>query len=89
MYKTGVVYIWQNRVGKFAYLNGSETMVTRPSDKNSDIWVTDTISPFQYSSPGSSLLYVTAWPGHLREKYPPSGELKVLEWFKQPELELA
>lgn len=94
MYKQDVVYIWQNQVGEYAYLNGVECMLTsgiNPPDIDSDkyYWWTDTKhvkAPLEEQGPEWTMM---AWAGDLREKYPPSGERSILELFKQPELEPA
>lgn len=91
MYKQGVVYIWQNQVGVFACLNGTECIILDGpfppcDDVDKQWWWTDTDSPEYPNDLNHGMI---AFAGDLREKKPPSGELKVLEWFKQPELEPA
>ena len=88
MYKKGVVYIWQNMPDENSCLNGVETTVTEGPlnllNSHRIFWITDTQSP-TVSEPCAML----AEKGDLREKYPPSGELSILELFKQPELQPA
>lgn len=75
MIKAGDVCIWQNGVGKWAYLNGSETTVTSDltmhlcempdgSLKEKLTWTTDTPSPTY------PWLTIRAEPGDLRKKFP-------------------
>lgn len=91
MYKTGVVYIWQNQVGEYSFLNGMETTVLTGPHKAIGAgmqtwWETDSLLP---GKPNLKQWYIVAFPGDLREKEPPSGERSILELFKQPELQPA
>lgn len=92
MYEINKVYIWQNQVGKYAVLNGTETtVIDGPFAPNQEFinkkdpwWETNSLPP------GETDLnehYMIAHPGDLRLKEPPSGQVKILEMFKhQPEL---
>lgn len=93
-YEVGKVYIWQNQVGHLARLNGQETMVTGPKELAVDmatgrlieIWPTDTPCNCDHPEPHA----LAAMRGDLRPKDSPSGEQKVLSWFKtKPVLEPA
>lgn len=93
-YKVGKVYIWQNQVGAFAYLNGKETTVVGPKElafhsgtfRLVEFWPTDTPCNCDVPEPHT----LAAFRGDLRPKDPPSGEQKVMSWFKtKPVLEPA
>lgn len=92
MYEIGKVYIWQNQVAEFAYLNGKETTVIGgPAEcvdtftgKASIGWKTDT--PYTRSD-SDGFFYAAA--GELRPKDPPKGEQSILDLFKLPDLEPA
>ena len=91
MYKPGVVYIWQNQKGEYAFLNGSETTVLTGPHKSIGVsmpswWETDSLMP---GKPNLNKWYIVAFPGDLREKNVPSGESSVLALFKQSELQPA
>lgn len=83
MYRQDIVYIWINQVGKYAHLNGTETMVVSDAKvaKCEDgvirtVWDTTTPS----GRPGG---YMWAYAGDLiPRKDTPPGELKILELFK-------
>lgn len=87
MYVIGKVYIWQNLKGEMAYLNGSETIVMEAPKLYGLQRVprqrTDTRHP-TYPK-----LFALADKGDLRLKEPPTGELSILELFKQLQLEPA
>lgn len=92
MYEVGKVYIWQNQVGDYAFLNGTETTVTSQRclfyipamQRNMYGWKTDSSPPPSQPPDG----YMIAFAGDLRPKDPPSGEKSILELFTlMPELE--
>jgi hypothetical protein len=93
-YEVGRVYIWQNQVGPFAYLNGKETTVIGDAVKLSNPVLksgglhqeTDTPPPVFIKDATSNCC---AGPGDLRPKDPPPGEQSVIDMFKQPEPEHA
>jgi hypothetical protein len=83
MYEVGRVHIWQNQVGDWAYLNGTETTVTGPpkwywnlDGKKVLVQSTDTESPIRGHMIG-------AFPGDLRPRDTPSGERQVFDMFKR------
>lgn len=95
MYEINKVYIWQNQVGQYAALNGTETTVVDgpflPSNENNNKkdnwWETDSLPP---GCTDLNLDYMIAFPGDLRLKEPPKGQALILNMFKlQPELEEA
>lgn len=84
-YEIGVVYVWQNQVGRLACLNGLECVVIGPAKTyfGGGDW--------QYGWPTDSQLpdamiahEVMAFPGDLRRKQPPTGLATVLAWFTAP-----
>jgi hypothetical protein len=85
MYEVDRIYIWQNQVGEFAYLNGRETTVVGPMtifqyrgrETRAAGWPTDTPVPN-----GSVSEYIFAGPRDLRRKDPPSGERSILAMFR-------
>lgn len=94
MYKVGEIYIWQNQVGVFAHINGTETTVIEDRDLYYDAisqravagWLTDT----KIINPNTGILqHVAAGDGELRPKFPPSGERLIIDLFKINELEPA
>lgn len=96
MYKQGVLYIWQNQKGEYAYLNGTETTVlsgpNKPIGVGMPTW-RETDSLMQ-GKPDLHKWYLVAFPGDLREKNTPNGERKIMEMFtktitKTPVLEPA
>jgi hypothetical protein len=93
MYEKDRIYIWQNQVGEYSYLNGAETTVTGDKIKFQTIdGLVETIWPTDTEIPGREgrLTQLFAHAGDLRPKYPPSGELSVLSLFQnQPKLEPA
>lgn len=94
MYEVGKIYIWQNQVGEYAYLNGTETTVLKGPDptlrratgKVEMCWETDSHPP---SSQSITHYVMVAFVGDLRPKDPPKGEKIIMELFKQPERETA
>lgn len=88
-YQVGKVYIWQNQVGQYAFINGAECTVIGPEQiyirKDGGFakgWPTDMIT-------GQSVDNQTIWrafaqPGDLRPKEPPSGEQSIMDQFKLP-----
>ena len=91
MYQLNTVYIWQNQVGKYAVLNGTETTVLGgpyQPDENDEVvwWETNTLPPDE-TDPNE--WFMTAYVGDLRPKDPPSGEKSILELFTLPVLEPA
>lgn len=87
MYVIGKVYIWQNQTGETAFLNGSETIVME-APKLYGFWP----APLQRTDtqhPSDPKIFALAAEGDLRLKEPPTGELSILELFKQPQLEPA
>lgn len=82
MYEIGRVYIWQNQVGEFAPLNGTECTIMSPGRWQTDIngrhyfgWDTDAPDPH-----GKDYI-IAAEAGDLRPRGTPSGERKVMQMF--------
>ena len=95
MYEVNRVYIFQNQVGMFAYLNGQETTVIGPPRKLPNPLCghgglhQETDTPPPHWLRGVTETNVFAGPGDLRPKDAPPGEQSVLDLFKLPELEPA
>lgn len=87
-YKLGQTYIWQNQVGKMAYLNGTECTVLEPPKVHWCGIKRRDVSGQLVDTP-ADVGYFFAEPGDLRPKDPPKGERTVFDLFKQPVLEPA
>lgn len=90
MYRQGVVYIWQNQVGNFVCLNGTECVILNGpfppcSDVDKEWWWTDTGSPEHPNDPNQGMI---AFAGDLREKKPPTGEDTVFSMFRNKDTNL-
>lgn len=86
-YEVGRVYIWQNAVGIWAHLNGTETTVTGHAiihdclDSKQQFIGQVTDTPSWRVRDG----FIIAEPGDLRPKHLPPGEQGVRDLFKLPE----
>lgn len=87
MYEIGRVYIWQNQVGEWAYVNGSETTVLGPVEEYRGKDSGMLYKGQRVDSPMLLPWHTYAQPGDLRPKNPPPGERKINELFRAPELE--
>jgi len=93
MYEVGKIYIWQNQVGEYAYLNETETMVlggpfnsySGSTGKPVVEWETDSEIPSRFPNHFAMM----AFAGDLRLKEPPPGQAKIVDMFKLPKLEPA
>jgi hypothetical protein len=76
-YEVGRVYVWQNQVGEFAHLNGTECTVTAPGVVIDGVmqWATDAPAP-------NPCYVVVAYMGDLRPRDTPSGERSIMELFE-------
>lgn len=91
MYEVGKVYIWQNRVGDAAVLNGMETTVLGKSSGR-DLETGEYFNGWQTDTPSSKFsgMNISAKAGELRLKNPPRGEQKIRDLFEpKPLLEPA
>lgn len=92
MYEIGRVYVWQNRTGDAARLNGQETIVIDRARITKDR-ITGRIALTQMTdTPSVTNLggYVSAEHGELRPKNPPPGEQKIRSMFEpKPVMEVA
>lgn len=92
MYQKNCIYLWQNQVGEYAFLNGTEVLVLSEAipdfvcndGSTCTAWLTD--SPALRSEPGDPWdMY--AFEGDLVPKQRPTGLDLILGAFKVPELE--
>jgi hypothetical protein len=86
-YEVGRVYIWQNQVGDWAYLNGTETTVIGPRVAYTSV----KDGSKQWGWPVDRPIHSKGWQayallGDLRPKNPPPGEQKIIDLFKLSEL---
>lgn len=86
MYEIGKVYIWQNQVDEYEFLNGTECIPIEPP-----CWYVYNGTFIEvYGQRVEGEIEMVAFRGDLRPKNPPSGEKKVMEQFQpKPELEPA
>lgn len=88
MYEIGAVYIWQNQVDEYRVLNGSECTVLGPVEQwvlkhNGEEVEGQTTDTLWHGVNGNNMV---AFAGDLHRKFPPTGELSIIELFKQREI---
>lgn len=81
-YEVGKVYIWQNRTGGFAFLNGQETTIIAEAIEGTD---QNGRKALRHETDTPNTIFPTnhkhffACKGSLRPKNPPSGEKTIHE----------
>lgn len=92
MYEIGRVYVWQNRTGSAAWMNGKETIVVEAAKntrrrQETEVALSQLTDTPSMVTPGA---YVSARLGELRPKNPPTGEQKIRSMFEpKPVMEVA
>jgi hypothetical protein len=86
MYEVGKVYTWHSIEGRYAYLNGTETVIT---GRSMPFLMADgslrTLQPTSTRDPDDGAT-VAACAGYLRPKVVPSGERETMALFAEPML---
>lgn len=84
LYEIGPIYIWQNQVGEYAHINGSECKVVAPvsvwGKRRKPRLAQETDTPIKCKDGIWSTMM--AEPGDLRRKEFPPGELLIKALFK-------